>query len=72
MELISLIFDALFIFLIMINAWLTSKSIDKLERKVKELEEKEVLEEAVKKHEEVKPIVKKKRTRKPKAAKEIV
>lgn len=69
MELVSLIFDALFVFLIIINSWLTNKSIDRLERKVKELEEKNNFKDVMPEEKEVKPVARKKRVRKPKEIK---
>lgn len=72
MNLISLTFEALFVLLIIINASITNRSIDRLERKISELEEKEVPKELEQLKEEVKTVIKKKRTRKPRVVKEAI
>jgi len=69
MELIAAIFDALFVLIVIISTWLINKSIDRLERKTQELEEKINPKEIVA---EAKTVARKKRVRKPRAAKEIV
>ncbi len=72
MEVVSAIFDALFVLAVIISTWSINKSIDRLERKTEELEEKANSKDIVPEEEEVKPVARKKRVRKPKVAKEIV
>ena len=72
MEAVSAIFDALFVLAVIISTWSINKSIDRLERKTEELEEKTNSKDIVTEEEEVKPVARKKRVRKPKVAKEIV
>ena len=72
MEVVSEIFDALFVLAVIISTWSINKSIDRLERKTEELEEKANSKDIVPEEEEVKTVARKKRVRKPKVAKEIV